>query len=128
MALYRVEPGLPRIGFRLNRLGSRALDRTPVIENLRNVYDPTRALGHAHYQVVVLGPCLTDAEATDVPNEGRAQDRKVSCVHLPAQPLRGPLRLDEGIKMASIKVDLVFVRVQVIDIRLTCDLTGHPGE
>ena len=85
--LHGADPGGlgVRLGLDVDR--GRALDGAPVVEHLRDVDDPARALGDAQHEVVVLGALEALTEAADLADQAGAQHGEVGGVHLAAQAL-----------------------------------------
>ena len=98
--------------------GGRGGETAPVVEDPWHVRHGSRPLGHLEDQVPVLGALELGIEAADLLDQGATEDAEVAGVHLGPHPLRRPVRLEEGRAVVAGAVDLVFVGVDVVALRI----------
>ena len=86
-----------------------------------DVLDLAGPLGHAQDEVPVLGTVVAGSEAAHLLDERPAGHAEVARVHLRAEPLGRPVWLQEGVVADALLVDLVLVRVEVVDLGVGAD-------
>jgi hypothetical protein len=115
--LDRASASLERVRLRVHRGGRGSLDRTPVVEDVRDVSDGVRRerCGDSQRQVPVLTAVVLASEAANRAKHLRPEDGEVADVVLAEQQRRVPVGLEVVTEATAVLVDLVFVRVHVCE-------------
>ena len=108
--------------------GRRSGERSPVIEHLRHVLNAVREFRHAKQQVVILRAFEAGPVAAGHFEDRSSNHREVVHVVITQQQFRRPIRLELRVVAVPRRVDLVFIRVEQVGVRMRLQSLGHCEE
>ena len=94
----------------------------PVVQDLRDVDDLFRALGHAEDEIIVLGAVEGGVKEARFFLQGALHDKKMTDIVHAGQQVLVEIRLEVRIKQrAAVHVELVFVGIEAVAVRVLPD-------
>ena len=121
-------PGGEAVRLRLGRQGRRIRRGAPVIQHPRDMTDPSRPLGGAEHEVVVLRSVEPLPYAAERFEQAAANDEKMGGIHVRQQQYRRPVRLELRRVAAPVHVDLVVVAVDDVGVGMIRGVDRDFGE